>query len=401
EHREKIITSWNDDNGTITYLNNRTWYFLPKESTGNLEDNITNLNPVALTAAHVAKKNNSFSEFMLYMLDGAFEELGVTLFDPKPVRELLFEGYNDKIIDVVKNWTFLHDIFTIPFDKFGWFYPRNGSIWYDGVINMNTGAKDLSTFGEIQRWNFSPKTDYYQGECGVVNGSAGELFPPNREKDSITIFVPDFCRQLVYKDNAEKYGLKGYRFWADANFLANAIKNPSNWCYSRDNITWPSGVLEVSKCKFGAPAFVSHAHFHMADSVYRENVLNLKEPSDSDNFYLTLEPITGVPLEVLGNLQLNMHLENIPEIKIMKDVRNVMMPMMWFSQTAEITPELANSLFWVAIAKEYLPPIMYCLLGLGVFFVIFAVILLMIQSRDRSSEEQLLTTDEDDETVHH
>ena len=85
--------------------------------------------------------------------------------------------------------------------------------------------------------------------------------------------------------------------------------------------------------------------------------------------------------------------------RILKHVQNVMMPMMWFSQTAEITPELASRLSWVSYAKEYLPPIMYCLLGLGVFFVIFALILLMIQNSDRSMKEHLLA-DEDDEARH-
>lgn len=58
---------------------------------------------------------------MLLILDGLFVPNHINLTVTKTVRELLFEGYEDLILDLVNK---INDstLPTIPFDKFGWFY---------------------------------------------------------------------------------------------------------------------------------------------------------------------------------------------------------------------------------------------------------------------------------------
>lgn len=46
EHHIRVNIKWNN-NGTITYQQKRIWHFLPEQSNGTLQDNITNLNVVA------------------------------------------------------------------------------------------------------------------------------------------------------------------------------------------------------------------------------------------------------------------------------------------------------------------------------------------------------------------
>lgn len=55
--------------------------------------------------------------------------MGLKVYDQKvyvikPARELLFEGYQDDMIDVAREMPSLidDDSVTVPFDKFGWFY---------------------------------------------------------------------------------------------------------------------------------------------------------------------------------------------------------------------------------------------------------------------------------------
>lgn len=48
EHRVKVIKEWNDNNSTITFLQNRTWFFEPEMSNGSLEDLITTVNVPAI-----------------------------------------------------------------------------------------------------------------------------------------------------------------------------------------------------------------------------------------------------------------------------------------------------------------------------------------------------------------
>jgi hypothetical protein len=37
-------------------------------------------------------------------------------------------------------------------------------------------------------------SEIYPSYCGSLNGSAGEFFPPNREKTFVDFFTPDLCR---------------------------------------------------------------------------------------------------------------------------------------------------------------------------------------------------------------
>ena len=59
---------------------------------------------------------------------------------------------------------------------------------------MFTGDDEVNKFGEINNWNGSNKLDYFPSHCGMLNGSAGELFPPHLDKTSVSIFSTDLCR---------------------------------------------------------------------------------------------------------------------------------------------------------------------------------------------------------------
>ena len=51
--------------------------------------------------------------------------------------------------------------------------------------------------GQISEWNFKSNIneDIYPKPCGILSGSAGEFFPPGRDKiTDIEFFSPDLCR---------------------------------------------------------------------------------------------------------------------------------------------------------------------------------------------------------------
>ena len=63
----------------------------------------------------------------------------------------------------------------VKMDKFGYFYPRNNTDWFDGVFNMETGENGYDTLGMIRNWNYSDTMPFYPGKCGKVYG-AGNNF---------------------------------------------------------------------------------------------------------------------------------------------------------------------------------------------------------------------------------
>lgn len=109
-------------------------------------------------------------------------------------REWIFEGYDDGILSIFNPLRSVTE-FPIPLERFGWLSGRNGSAAFDGVFTMKTGVDDLSNLGMLERWNYMNSTPYYEGHCGKVDGSSGELFPPMKEiQDYTKAFASDLCR---------------------------------------------------------------------------------------------------------------------------------------------------------------------------------------------------------------
>lgn len=49
EVHERTNITWSP-NDTITFYQKRTWQFVPEKSIGSLDDNVTNVNPIALVS---------------------------------------------------------------------------------------------------------------------------------------------------------------------------------------------------------------------------------------------------------------------------------------------------------------------------------------------------------------
>ena len=120
------------------------------------------------------------------------------LFVNKTVGELMFEGYEDPVLQMYSSFEFdeeeEEDAFwmedeeeestptppRIPMDKFGWFYKvlfkirefctqcfvlqRNGTTWSDGDLRMHTGQGDIERLGQIVSWNQNNQTEAFQGK---------------------------------------------------------------------------------------------------------------------------------------------------------------------------------------------------------------------------------------------
>lgn len=75
-------------------------------------------------------------------------------------------------------------------------FQRNGSTTFDGHFNMDTGTDNVANFGQVKKWNYRDTSKLFNSPCNVVEGSAGEFWPPYREKDEIVLFSGDLCRSV-------------------------------------------------------------------------------------------------------------------------------------------------------------------------------------------------------------
>ena len=115
---------------------------------------------------------------------------------------------------------------------------------------MYTGVDDIYKVGQISQWNnMSELSSYFPGECSMLSGSAGEFFPQDRDKTSLTYFTPDLCRPIFFnfKEETTYEGISGYKYVLDEGFIGNSSTNSSNACYNPHldnckNLTRPKGL---------------------------------------------------------------------------------------------------------------------------------------------------------------
>uniref|UniRef100_A0A1I8M439 CD36 family protein n=1 Tax=Musca domestica TaxID=7370 RepID=A0A1I8M439_MUSDO len=369
EKPDKVDINWHPENASVTYKRKSLYYFDAAGSNGSLDDTIVTLNAVALAAAAKTKYWDAMNTRMVNMgLSVYQQELSIS----KTVDELLFTGYSDDMMTTARTMT---NIFgkkvEVPFDKFGWFYTRNGSAELTGVFNAYTGADDISRMGQMHTWNYKTNTGFFESHCGMVNGSAGEFYPKNLTPDSIVgLFTPDMCRTvpLEYTEAVEIEGIRGYKYSGGARAVDNGTLYPENECFCGGECV-PSGLMNVSACRFGTPAFMSFPHFYQADPFYVDQVEGLEPDKEKHEFYMILEPKTGLTLEVAARFQVNMLVEPIKGISIYEDVPRIFFPLIWFEQKVRITPDLAAE--WKLIPRVLLGGQIFA----GVLFAIGVIML--------------------------
>lgn len=58
---------------------------------------------------------------------------------------------------------------------------------------METGKNNFNELGLLKEWKFKNTSPYYPGNCGNVEGTLGDLWPPLPEKQTVSVFSPDVC----------------------------------------------------------------------------------------------------------------------------------------------------------------------------------------------------------------
>ncbi|KAJ9598393.1 hypothetical protein L9F63_010915 [Diploptera punctata] len=374
----RVNVKWNK-NKTVSFRRRRFWYFDPTRSARPLSDNITLINPVALSAAHVSRFNNYLLQLSV---SGALKVTGQKLWITGTAGEVLFDGYDDPLVKIasklVKNEG-------VTYDKFGFFYMKNGSSVTEGYFNVNTGEDDFTKIGIMRYWNYMNRTDFYQADCGMINGSDGSFYPPGNPKEKpIEMYTVDFCRTLKfhYVDDREVEGIPSYRYVGTKMLLDSGELDPENWCFCGGECL-PPGVLNISSCARGAPVFISYPHFLHADPYYLKQVRGLDPSEEKHQFHIIVEPTTGFPLEVTGRFQFNFMLQPNENIGMYSKVPRVLFPVLWCEEIARITPEFASGLKLLLAV----PTIGLCLsLALVVIGLILLAVAFMRIKRNRRDQ---------------
>lgn len=254
--------------------------------------------------------------------------------------------------------------------KFGFFFGKNNT-WYDnGIVNIHT---TLAKLGRIHTLNYTTHNNFYPGQCGQYHGSPDMSPPYLQGTPKQYIFNPDLGRTMelsLTDTNVGVHGIKGYEYKLDKSFFANSTYNRDNFCFEHGN-PLPNGVFNASAVRFNAPIYMSQPHFFQADPFYssflEKGSLHPNQAKHETAF--VYEPTSGVAMKLTARFQVNIKLDQIPEISFFKNVPKLTyFPTVWFEEHFELPKVMVNQMWWLG----NLAIILICA---GAFLIAFGITL--------------------------
>ncbi|XP_015743922.1 platelet glycoprotein 4-like [Python bivittatus] len=228
------------EDATVSYLLPNIALFQPDMSVGSENDTFTIVN-LAVVAAPTLFPS------MVQIMDLLMQSSKSKFLQTRTVKEILW-GYEDPFLKLIK----------IPsIDKVvGVFYPHNET--YDGPYRIYTGKDDIKKAGIIHSYQYNRTVNYWEGHCGMVNGTDGSSFPPFVSKDDkLYMFSSDICRSAygIFDSEQTVKDILLYRFSVPEAITAAPSVNPDNICFCTDkeisdNCT-TGGIIDISSCKEG------------------------------------------------------------------------------------------------------------------------------------------------------
>jgi len=365
-----------NDNGTVTYRQNKTYHFVRSMSVGWDNDTFVTANLPILTLVGAAK---SMPDLVVKLISLITKVTHEPLFITRTVKELVW-GYHDQILKlghVIMPDTFYTDYVGILMNK------NNTE---DGLYTVFTGKNDVSKTGHIDKYNGTTLLPYWTSHiANMVNGSDGTVFPPFvSQEDKMYTFNSDMCRSLYLefsKHVSGKEDIQLYRFTVPPEVLESSSVNPytAGFCTPADRCLG-SGLLNTSTCQlvdsFHLPIIVSYPHFYQADPTYREAVLGMNPDKQKHQTYVDIEPHTGIAMNGAKRAQVNAFITPYPGISQVKDVKEVVFPLLWFTESVVIDDAHANHIKTSLLIPQYVANIIsYSLSVVGILMSITALLL--------------------------
>lgn len=345
-HKKNI--SFDEDRTKVSYDEEKSFIFDKKLSCSSCDphkDIITTINIPYVILSVVAKGYPSIVRIAINVLLEAMKE---DLIMKRSVQQVIW-GYNDTIFSEFAKlkkkfkFSFIPDVSPLMNLQ-----PNKS---FDGEVTVNTGKKDLKLVAMWERWKGKKdvglwKTTY----ANMFNGSDGTQFTPGLTTDNLLYFFsPNLCRSIYLKYDSQHSikRIEVYRFTTPESLFQNGTSTPDNeaFCLHR---CYPNGILAATRdCKpssVESPIVISTPHFLLGDPYLRQQVQGLSPNKEKHGLFLSIEPTTGIPLQALIRLQINLHIEQVEDISGTKNIRESYVPVMYFSNNATVDDTTAKML---------------------------------------------------------
>uniref|UniRef100_A0A915EI23 Uncharacterized protein n=1 Tax=Ditylenchus dipsaci TaxID=166011 RepID=A0A915EI23_9BILA len=268
--------------------------------------------------------------------------------------ELLFDGYKDPIVSSICDHFLMRSICAsagIP-DRVGLLYKQNNTD--DGLYEINAGVDSVYNLGKLYSWNnmsVLTNTAWYGPQARMINGSDGQLFPPNLFlTKNLEIFVGKISRSLEMEQSgyAEVDDLPAFKYIPAKSMNSVAIQRAKGFCnpdsprfYNDTNVQEegcaPAGLMDVSSVEPGNPRiYVSQPHFYNSPKELGESIVGIAGASlENDQTFFNIEPLTGVIVSAAGKSQLNVGVIK-GNLRAFANMKDLIVPIVWMNESALI-----------------------------------------------------------------
>ncbi|KAM5194692.1 lysosome membrane protein 2 [Mantella aurantiaca] len=379
EYRPKEDIEFHFNGTEVSAVNPKTYVFEAGLSKGNPRTDLVRTVNIPIVTLLDMIMNNKYADLLRPIVEAAMKFYGEGIFTTRSVHEMLW-GYNDPIL------TLAHKVNSSINEMFGLFYNMNTT--NDGRYVFLSGSKEYMDFTRIVEWNNQRKLSWWTSEsCNMINGTDGTTFHPLIDKDDILyMFSSDLCRSLyaIYDSTKSVKKVSAFRFVPPAKIFANITINPGNagFCVPAGNCL-PSGLLNVSECKQGAPIILSSPHFYQADEQIIKSIEGISPNRDDHQTFLDVNPLTGIIVRAAKRMQVNVHVRRMPLFSATKNIRTLYFPVMHLSETVLIddaSSEKLRTVLWKARVVANVP---FIIMGLGILIGVLFVILVSRPHRTR------------------
>ena len=252
---------------------------------------------------------------MMAFMSGLFDFHQQNLFVRKSVAELMFDGYRldffDTLQTLARPFEALGYKFPLtkgfPNKRFGIYLGRNNTAL--GPFQVYTGVDEtFKKTAQLISWHNKTSIDFwYGGHCSELRGTDGTRLSPFLDPaEDVYVFSNDACRsvRMRYVRSTTVADIPVNRYELISEQFLRPQLNPDNWCYcvnrSRaarqevdgDGRCSVSGLLDLSKCWFGAPLYASKPHFlSVDDSWINVTIKDMRPDPAIHESFIHVEPV--------------------------------------------------------------------------------------------------------------
>ncbi|XP_054758887.2 scavenger receptor class B member 1-like [Lytechinus pictus] len=154
--------------------------------------------------------------------------------------------------------------------------------------------------------------------------------------------------------------------------------------------------MRQDPCRFGSPSAISNPHFFQGDPALHEAVGGLNPQAKYHQHYMEVEPLMGMPYVLKMRLQISMITLPLWMITEVKNVRNMVMPVLWFEQSVEADDTIVGYYETGFVLTAYIALIVkWIIFSIGVLMCILTV----ISCGKRIAYPSVVSAEEKDEKI--